>query len=149
MCRVFACVVGHNKHPLTTTQEETLHMDITRWSIPGATSLTRSCPTLCNPMDCSPPGFFVHGILQARILEWVAISFSRGSSWPRDQTQVSHIVGRRFNLWATKDGQYWNQIDYIQKLNQEQIHLAQIASCVCSKTCTGTYISPTFKEPLE
>ena len=47
------------------------------------------CPTLCDPMDCSPPGSSVHGILQARILEWVAIPFSRGSSQPRDQTQVS------------------------------------------------------------
>ena len=43
----------------------------------------------------------VHGILQARILEWIAIPFSRGSSWPRDRTQVSHIAGRHFNLWAT------------------------------------------------
>ena len=48
--------------------------------------VTQSCPTLCNPMDCSPPGFSIHGILQARILEWVAISFSRGTSWPRDWT---------------------------------------------------------------
>ena len=54
--------------------------------------------TLCDPMGCSPPGSSVHGILQARILEWVAISFSRGSSRPRDRTQVSHIAGRRFNL---------------------------------------------------
>ena len=44
------------------------------------------CPTLCNPMDCSPRGSSVHGILQARILEWVAVPFSRGSSRPRDQT---------------------------------------------------------------
>ena len=51
---------------------------------------------LCNPMDCSPPGSTVHGIFQARILEWVAISFSRVSSWPRDWTQVSCIVRRRF-----------------------------------------------------
>ena len=47
------------------------------------------CSTLCNPMDCSPTGSSVHGILQARILEWVAMSSSRGSSWPRDQTHVS------------------------------------------------------------
>ena len=53
-------------------------------------------------MDCSLPGSSVHGILQARILEWVAISFSRGSSQPRNRTQVSHIAGRRFNLWATR-----------------------------------------------
>ena len=54
--------------------------------------VAQSCLTLCNPVDCSPPGSSVHGILQARILEWVAISFSRGSSWPRVQTWVSHIA---------------------------------------------------------
>ena len=58
---------------------------------------------LCDPMDCSPPGSSLHGILQARVLEWVAISFSRGSSQPRDRTQVSHVVGRCFNLWATRE----------------------------------------------
>ena len=59
-------------------------------------------PHVSDPVDCSPPGSSVHGILQARVLEWVAISFSRESSWPRDWTQVSHIAGRRFNLWATR-----------------------------------------------
>ena len=54
-------------------------------------------------MDCSLPGSSVHGILQARILEWVAISFSSESSQPRDRTQVSHIAGRLFNLWATRE----------------------------------------------
>ena len=53
------------------------------------------------PMDCSLLGSSVHGILQARILEWGAIPFSRGPSWPRDQTQVSHIAGRFFTVWAT------------------------------------------------
>ena len=52
----------------------------------------QSCPTLCNPMECSPPVSSVHGISQGRILEWVAISFSRISSRPRDQTQVSCIA---------------------------------------------------------
>ena len=52
----------------------------------------QSCPTLCNPMDCSPPGSSVHGILHARLLEWVAISFSRGSFWPRDQTHISRVL---------------------------------------------------------
>ena len=52
------------------------------------------CLTLCGPIDCSPSGFSLHGIFQARILEWVAISFSRGSSWPRDQTHTS-CIGRR------------------------------------------------------
>ena len=60
--------------------------------------VAQSCPTLCDPMDCSLPGFSVHGIFQARILEWVAISFSRRSSQPRDWTRVSLIVGRRFTV---------------------------------------------------
>ena len=55
------------------------------------------CPTLCDPMDCSLPGS-IHGIFQARILEWVAITFSRGSSRPRDRTWVSRIAGRCF-IW--------------------------------------------------
>ena len=59
---------------------------------------TQSRPTLCDPMDCSPPGFSVHGILQARILDWVAMPFSRRSSQPRDWTQVSLIVGRFFTF---------------------------------------------------
>ena len=59
--------------------------------------VTQSCPTLCNPMDCSSPGFSVHRIFQVRILEWVTISSSRGSSWPRDQTHVFCVsfIGRR------------------------------------------------------
>ena len=61
-----------------------------KWS-----EVAQSCPTLCNPMDYSLPGSSVHGIFQARVLEWVAISFTRGYSWPRDRTWVSHIVGRR------------------------------------------------------
>ena len=63
----------------------------------------------CDPMDCSPPGSSVHGILQARILEWVAIPFSRGSSKPRDRTQVSCIAGRFFTSLATREAQeYWS-----------------------------------------
>ena len=58
--------------------------------------VAQSCLTLCNPKDCSLPGSSVHGILQARILEWVAISSSRGSSGTRDQTQVSCFAGRFF-----------------------------------------------------
>ena len=61
------------------------------------------CLTLCDPMDCSPPSSSVHGILQARILEWVAIPFSRGSSWFRDGTQVSCLAGIFFSVWATRE----------------------------------------------
>ena len=58
--------------------------------------VTKSCLTLCNPMDCSPPGSSVHGISWARILEWVIVSFSRGSSLPRGGTNVSRLAGRFF-----------------------------------------------------
>ena len=66
--------------------------------------VTQSCPTLCDPMDCSLPDSSVHRIFQARILEWVAVSFSRRSSPPRDRTRVSRIVERRFTIWATRGG---------------------------------------------
>ena len=65
--------------------------------------ITQLCATLCDSKDCSPSGYSVHGILQARILEWVAIPFSRGSSWLKDWTQVSHTAGRFFIIWATKE----------------------------------------------
>ena len=65
--------------------------------------VTQLCPTLCDLVDCSPPGSSVHGILQARILEWVAISFSRGFSPPRDQTQVSCTAGRFFTIWTSRE----------------------------------------------
>ena len=62
-----------------------------------------SCPVLCNPMYCSSPGSSVHGISQARILEWVAISYFRGSSGPRDWRPVSCIAGRFFTTWAIRE----------------------------------------------
>ena len=75
--------------------------------------------TLCNPMDCSLPGSSLRGIFQTRVLEWVAISFSRISSQPKDRTQVSHIAGRHFTVWATRDveskkGYNWA---YLQNIN--------------------------------
>ena len=71
-------------------------------------SISQSCPTLCYPIDCNPPSSSVHEILQARILEWVAIHFSRGSSQPRDRTQVSCIAGRFFTVWATREAYMQN-----------------------------------------
>ena len=73
---------------------------IIKWS-----EVAQLCPTLCNPMDWNPPGSSIHGIFQARILEWVAISFSRGSPRPRDWTWVSHIVSRHLIIWATREAQ--------------------------------------------
>jgi len=76
-----------------------------KWS-----EVTQSCPTLCDPMGCSSPGSSLHGIIQTTVLEWCAISFTRGSFRPRDRTQVSHIPGRRFNLRATREAQLsWHQ----------------------------------------
>ena len=92
------------------------------------------CPTLCNPMDCSPPGSSVHGISQTRILEGVVIPSSRGSSQPRDRTQVSHIVGGFFTDWATREAQkYWSGSPSLiqgffptQEWNRGHLHCRQI-----------------------
>ena len=78
----------------------TLSFHSTLRACESESEVAQSCPTLCDPMDCSLPGSLVHGIFQARILEWAAISFSRGSSQPRDWTRVSRIAGRRFTVWA-------------------------------------------------
>ena len=67
------------------------------------------CPTVCDPMDCKLPGSSVHGISQARILEWVAISFSKGSSWPRHWAPVSFIAGRFFTIWAIREAHCYGQ----------------------------------------
>jgi len=74
-----------------------------KWFSYTWSEVAQLCMTLCDPMDYSLPGSSVHGIFQARVLEWVAISFSRGSSQPRDWTQVSLIVSRRFTVWATRE----------------------------------------------
>ena len=67
--------------------------------------VAQSYPTLCDPMDCSLSCSSVHGIFQARVLEWIAISFSRGSSRPRNLARVSCITGRRFTIWATREAE--------------------------------------------
>ena len=84
----------------------------------GACSVTQSCPTLWDPLDCSPPGSSVLGILQARLLEWVAISFSRGSSLPRDWPCISCVscIGRRILYrWAT-----WEALPEVSGANAAQ-----------------------------
>ena len=67
--------------------------------------LLQLCPTLCNPMDCSLPTSSIHGILKAIIVEWVAISYSRGSSHPKDQTHIFYIAGWFFTTRATSEVQ--------------------------------------------
>ena len=92
------------------------------------------CQTLCNSMDCSPPGSPVHGDSQARILEWVSKPSSKGSPQPRDWTQVSHIAGRFFTIWVIREAQeYWvgsqsllQGIFLTQDLNWGLLHCRQI-----------------------
>ena len=81
----------------------------------------QSCLTLCDPLDCSPPGSSVHGILQERIMEWVAIPFSRGSSWPRVQTRVSCIAGRSFTVWATREDHSLCKVKEVKSLSHVRL----------------------------
>ena len=78
----------------------------TTWERKSESEVAQSCPILCDPMDCNLPGSSIHGIFQARVLEWVAISFFRGSSPPRDQTLASRIAGRCFMFSATREAQH-------------------------------------------
>ena len=78
--------------------KQTVSVTIGPFWIKVKVKVAKFCPTFCDPMDCSLPGSSVCGILQASILEWVAIPFSRASSQPRDQTGVSCIAGRFFTI---------------------------------------------------
>ena len=88
----------------------------------------KSCPTLCDPVDCSLPGSPLHGIFQAIVLEWIAISFSRGSSRPGDRTRVSCIVDRRFTVWATRAVQAIREA-LIRETNLDGISFLLIGTC--------------------
>ena len=90
----------------------------TPWSVFCCVCLvTQSCPTLCDPMDCSLPGSSIYGILQARILEWAATLSSRGSSQPREYTQISRIAGGFFTIWGTREATWstWKVIIFAEK----------------------------------
>ena len=81
--------------------------------------VAQSCLTLCDPMDGNLPGSTVHGIFQARILEWAAVSFSRGSSQPRDRTWISCIADRCFTFWATREACVccWTLLKFSHEIN--------------------------------
>ena len=96
--------------------------------------VTQSCPTLCDPTDRSLPGSSIHGIFQARILEWVAISFSRGSSRPRDQTEVSRIVDRRFTVWATREKSLLTWVSLF--FHPDMLKRSGYCSADCSTSCS-------------
>ena len=95
----------------------------------GGGLVSKSCLTLCDSMDCSPPGFSVHRIPQARILEWVAISFSRGSSWPRDWTCFSCIAGRFFTAEPPRNPMGWIVSPQIHVLNEVLTPSSTIFAC--------------------
>ena len=99
--------------------------------------------TLCDPMDCSPPGSSIHGILQARIVEWVAISFFRGSSPPRNQTQVSCILGRRFTIWVTREVPLINKEMQIKPI--VRYHLTPKYVQIWYKICTTPHYQNMYK----
>ena len=72
------------------------------WATRSELKVAQLCPTLCDPMDCSQPSSSVHGLLQARVLEWAVNPFSRVSSWRRNQTQFSRVAGSFFTIWPTR-----------------------------------------------
>ena len=93
-----------NSFPLSQWCHPTISSSVTLLMLKESErEVAQSCPTLCDPMDCSLPGLSVRGIFQARVLEWAAVSFSRGSSQPRDRTQVSCVADRHFTVWATRE----------------------------------------------
>ena len=88
---------------LSTHTHPTMHRTAVQQRMWSEVKVAQSCLTLCNPMDCSLPGSSVHGILQARILEWVAVPFFSGSSQPEGWIQVSRFAGEFFTVWATRE----------------------------------------------
>ena len=110
--------------------------------------VSQSCPTLCDPLDCSPLGSSVHGILQARIVEWVAIPFLRGSSWPKDWIHISHKADRFFTVWATMKPivkVYHNLILKIWKLGCELFFFLTVPM-VCGGEGNGNPLQCSFLE---
>ena len=92
------CNVEHGKILQLCGFNTHCYQDNVNMKSESESEVAQSCPTLCDPMDFSLPGSSLHGTFQARVLEWVTISFSRGSSRPRDRTLVFSIAGTRFNV---------------------------------------------------
>ena len=104
--------------------------------------VAQSCLTLCDPMDCSQPSSSIHGVLQARILKWVTILFSRGFSWPRDRAQVSCIAGRFLTVWAAReirkislkeDLNKWRETDLIHGLEDNVFRVSILPKLIYKK----------------
>jgi len=128
-------------------KEDVVHIcnAILKWSEVKWSEVAQSCLTLCNPMDCSLPGSTVHGVFQARILEWIAISFSRGTSQTRDWTWVSRIVGRCFTVWGTIH--IYNAIfSSVQSLSRVRLFATPwIAARQASLSITNSRCSPRLR----
>ena len=120
-----------------------------------AVLISQSCLTLCDPTDCSRPGSSVHGILQARILQWVAIPFSRGSFQPTNPSL--YIAGRFFTIWATREAVLHGHLAASQKLSMNalwpSISTSRVLSHInwylknlhnCTDARTGTYVAALF-----
>ena len=107
----------------------------------------QSCPTLCDPMNCSPPGSSVHGILQARILEWVAISSSTASSWPRIEPVSSALAGR---ISITEPPGKPHAFVYLMHLPLYSAQNCYLENAVCQHTKRnhyGTYLESLIRLP--
>ena len=138
-CRKHARLTGA-KNPQELCQQ--CAQLVSRWHCHGKQSwgvvvvlVAQSCLTLCDPKDCSPPGSSLHGILQARILEWVAIPFSGGSSQPRDQTQVFFTAGGFFTAWATSEAlrRVYSTLNKIQMIKDYLGFYPKILYCLVVK----------------
>ena len=103
----------------------------TSWKWKVKMLVAQLCPALCDPMDCSLPGSSVHGILQARTLEWVAISSSREPSQPRDWTQVSCIADGFFTFWATREVQGDHEFNGGKMVDVSQLTL--VINFICAQ----------------
>ena len=109
--------------------------------------VAQSCLTLCDSVDYSPRGSSVHGILQARVLEWVAIPFSRGSSQSRDWTRVSWIAGRFFTIWATREARgQWTlgmTIHFFSWFTYWNVSSSEVSEDLCISPTVGKDSLPT------
>ena len=116
-------------------------------NLSSVVKVTQSCPTLCNPMDCSPPGSSVYGIFQARILEWITLPCSRRSPWTRNETWVSCIAGRFFTIWATREALSKVIIDYNYDLSFAIHQIVTKLSFLDFKVSLCIYLSMREKTP--
>ena len=105
--------------------------------------VSQSCPTLCDPMD-----YTVHGIFQARILEWVAFSFSRGSFQPRKWTQISSIAGGFFTSWTTREAQQRSVVKNLKKGLKKNLMLLNDKQVCWKESCPSSWTILERKEPL-